>query len=195
MKMSDEDQAASLLDSDVYLMLRKRLVKYFEWRQVRDPGELTDEVFERLVKQLRNGVRLAPEAIVLYAWGIAKHVYSGYLRKEKTLAQVLCEVAANEQESRRISIQNIEPDAENLNLCLENCCTALSPEGSEVFFSYYPAAPELTQEEVFKLRVELAKALGLTHSGLRVKVYRIREKLKTCVMKCIEEASQGQHRM
>src|SRR5689334_10815945 len=73
----DRDRAAEL-----YVQLRYRLVRVFEWRRCSSPDELVDETLKRVGQRLAGGVKLQADDPTRYAQGVAHHVYREAVRRE-----------------------------------------------------------------------------------------------------------------
>lgn len=169
---SDRDVAASM-----YLQLRNDLTKLFELNHCADPEWLTDETFDRVAKKvhvLRQTYEGDPR---LYFYGVARNVIKEDQKKVKTHASI---------EEVEPLAQEIEFKAETADMreeCLHSCLQELSAEKRDLILNYYAKEKQAKIDH----RAELAHRLGTSVETLRVRVYRIRNRLVECIERCLEE--------
>ena len=168
----DRDVAASM-----YLDLREGLAKIFDWAGCDDLEGLTDETFDRVAKKVR-AVRPTYEGDPrLYFYGVARNLIKEELKKVKTYA----------------SLDNIDPPAaavpeaederaEMRAECLQSCLGQLSAANRELIVNYYAKEKQAKIDH----RAALADRLGTSVETLRVRAYRIRKSLVTCIERCVE---------
>lgn len=167
--------------ADLYVQLCQDLAYIFKWRGLDDLEGLTDEVIDRVAKKL-------PEVRPTYVGdprhyfrAVANNVAKEALKKTKT----------------RVSLDDIDPPdprpteseeepAADRDECLQSCLQKLSAENRKLILDYY------AKEKQAKIdyRNELAQEFGVSVETLRVKVYRIRKSLQTCIERCLKNKAE-----
>lgn len=161
-----------------YEILRRKLVRFFEWRGVPDPDELADETIDRVARRLAGGEEIASEDPGAYFHGVARNV----LREHWDRTQ---------RRPGDVSIEGDLPDVSRDDEggaddeprlgCFERCLAALSPETRQLVLRYY------TDEKRAKIdgRQQMAQALGIGLNALRIRMFRVRATLVECVRGCL----------
>ena len=172
----DREVAATM-----YVQLRKDLANIFKWRGCTDHEGLTDEVFDRVQKKVRDVRPTYQGDPRLYFRAVANNVVKENLKKIKT--QVSLEDA---ELPDQITIKSEEEDEADMDDCLQSCLQKLSAENRKLIVDYY------AQEKQAKIenRNELAQQFGMSVETLRVKVYRIRKSLQGCIEGCLKRKAQ-----
>lgn len=161
----DRDQAGKK-----YEQIRQRLIKIFVCRGRNDADELADETINRVTLKAE---RIAEEYVgdpALYFYGVAQKVYLESVRKRAPVA------APPPVET--------SPETEREYECLEKCMKRLSPANRELILDYYQNDKGLKVED----RKRLAERLGIAQNAVRIRAYRIRQALQSCVQKCLEQS-------
>ena len=153
-----------------YEEIQHCLIKFFIARGAADAEDLADETINRVtnkVEELKDfkGDRLR------YFYGVAHMVWKEYLRRPQPPEPPPPppDPGQIEQEYR----------------CLEECIQRLSPDDRELLLQYYYPQEGCTLTEQRKL---LAEKLGIAPNALRIRAFRIRERLQKCVKKCVERS-------
>lgn len=180
---SDLEQFLQTLDlnkdlaAEKYLRLRSGLESFFEWRDCESTEELTDIVFDRVIKKIAEGEVV--ENIEAFSVSIAKFVVMEY--KRKSLRNVeLDELSETESfvdryESEELKKRDLE--------CLRTCLAKLPEAKRKLLVEYYN-----TDEATMILkRKRLADRLELNLNSLRIRVSRLRSKLERCTKDCCGE--------
>lgn len=168
----DRDVAANL-----YLQLREDLANIFRWRGCDDPEGLTDEVFDRVAKKVREVRPTYQGDPRLYFRAVANNLVKENLKKAKS--QVSLEDVDLKQP---ITIESQDEEAAEIEECLQSCLQNLSTKNRELILGYY------AEEKQAKIdhRSELAQRLGIKLETLRVRVFRIRTSLQECIERCLK---------
>ena len=167
----DREVAATM-----YVQLRHDLAKLFSYRGCTDPEGLTDEVFDRVSKKLKD-VRPTYEGDPRhYFRAVANNVVKETLKKATTHVP-LEGIDPPERKSTETEETTIEREE-----CLHSCLQKLTPENRELIVAYYAKV----KQAKIDYRNELAQQLGMSVETLRVKVYRIRRSLQECIERCLE---------
>lgn len=173
---SDRQQAGTK-----YEALRRRLVKFFEWRGCSFPEDLTDDTINRAAKNLEAGENI--HDLAAYCAGVARRVFLESLRSHQ-----------QEQEGlRAVSSSSATPTHESdaRRECLERCLRELSPESSQLIMKYYQGDKQARIEA----RRDLATRLGIPLNALRIRAHRIRVHLEGCVEQCTKRLLAGRNEL
>ena len=151
-----------------YEAIRQSLIKIFAWRRCFDPQSLADETLVRVmsrVSQFRGTYVGDPSA---YIHGVAKTVLAEHMRSPQTSGSVP---------------ETTDTENEKMYGCLEQCFSNLSPSSRELVQNHYSEERSKTKSD----RQDLAQKFGISHNQLRVRIYRIRKTLETCIQACMEQ--------
>jgi|SRR5215471_8616404 len=185
------DTLLACLDSDPdsaglkYEEIRQRLVSFFEWRGCSIPEELSDRTIDQVAKRLAAGEQLRTSKPYVYFHGVALNILKEHWRTpdremarldglpgSKMLAVDPAELAEQETE---------HSEKERRLECLDRCLGNL-PQGSLDLVAGYHRG-EKGKDKVY--RVQMAQALKIPLNALRIRVYRIRAALETCINDCL----------
>jgi len=166
---ADRTQAA-----ERYEQLRVGLAKFFQGRGGHAPEDQADEVVNRAARKLEAGA--AVDDIVGYCHGIARNVL-----REGSKARASEPL---DPETTPAAVSPVDAVAELRLQCLERCMKTLPADDRTLILEYHrPRGAE-------KIRVHKALAVraGVASNTLRIRAFRIREKLESCVVACLEES-------
>lgn len=173
----DQNQAA-----EKYLALRERLERFFEWRGCDNPEDLTDIVFDRVIKKIIEGKEI--RNIEAFCVTIAKYVLMENRRA----------VLKNEEldeNSRRISSDSADSDLDDedeiktLRLkCLDECLTELPEDKRKLMIGYF----DTDEKTMIRKRKSLAEKFGINLNSLRIRISRLKTKLEKCTKNCCTES-------
>jgi DNA-directed RNA polymerase specialized sigma24 family protein len=153
-----------------YEALRRKLVKFFQWRGCRSPEDLADDTINRVARNLEAGENI--RHLAAYCAGIARHVFLESLRasrREEALQAVT-------------HLSPIPPDEDPRWECLERCLRKLSAEDFRLIVQYY----QEDEQARIEARRNLAARLGIPPNALRIRAHRIRVRLQGCVEDCMK---------
>lgn len=154
------------LAGEEYERLRFRLITFFAGRNCRFPDELADETINRIALKLSE---ITIENKMAYAFGIAKNVLLESYRKEKDFVNIdEVQIVANKEETK------FE------DKCLDKCLSELPNENRTLIINYFSE----NKSAKITLREKISENLGITQTNLRMKVVRIKQTLKKCLVKC-----------
>lgn len=153
-----------LLTSPEYEKLRKRLVRLFARRRCRAPEDLADETFSRVLAKIPAIAEEYQGDPIRYFYGIARKIYLEHWRNP---------VACPLEEDFDVATPPDDPRVETLHECLEACMEELDPDERELILEYY------VHDKSVKIdyRKKLAEQRGLAMNALRIRAYRIRQRL------------------
>lgn len=187
------DKLLSFLDSDreiageKYKALHLRLVSFSERRGCSSPEDLADETMSRAARRLDEGVTIYSNDPAAFFRGVARHVLQECRASQARVLALTEDIALaahlsqsqdeiRERESERLMI---EKQVE----CLEWCMEKLSGEDREIIIEYYQGETSVK----IKNRKNLAERLGMTINALRLRAFRIRERLEDCLEHCLDD--------
>jgi DNA-directed RNA polymerase specialized sigma24 family protein len=165
-----------------YLRIRERLTWFFDHRGCRHSDELADETFNRVIRKVSEGEELRKPAS--YCGGVAWNVLQEYWDSAIQFEIELDSVPAN----RQLVIDTAAEDRERGTLehrerrhtCQWECVRLLRPDDRSMLISY------VTSDK--RGREELAREMNVTIGLLRLKVFRIRQRLLECIDRCLAQA-------
>jgi RNA polymerase sigma factor (sigma-70 family) len=184
----DRDRAA-----ERYREIHQRLVRLYEWRGCPSPEELADETLDRVAVRLASGVEIrSPDH---YISRVSYLVFREIVRREQRRRRAL---AAEKVELRSAVLRGPEPEVENeeevdRRRCLHRCLDRLHARERENLLRYYQ------DEKGAKIRNRrrLAAELGVAAGALRIRMYRLRQRLERCIVQCLAEVetdrAEGSH--
>jgi DNA-directed RNA polymerase specialized sigma24 family protein len=173
---SDREQAGAKFES-----LRVRLIKFFEWRNCESPEELTDVVFDRIIKKIAEGEQI--QNINAYSATVAQFVFKEDCRRRERLFQPIEDNPAVENLIAAGSFaETDETDDSRLN-CLEKCLAKFSDENRNLIIAYH----DTDERTMIPTRKRLAEMLDVSLNTLRIRVCRLKAKLEDCTMDCCEK--------
>ena len=165
-----------------YLEIRDRLVAYFSRKNCSTPDDLADETLNRVARRLTEQTIDQDENPAKYCYIVARFVFLEYLRGSQKNELALNELR-NPQRDVVIGANDENALKEHMLGCLEKCLDALEPLSREIIVRYYLGEERSKIEN----RHALAESLGITTNALAIRACRIRDKLESCVKKCIQE--------
>ena len=166
-------------DAEKYENLRAKLCRFFVWRGCPETraDALADETLDRMANKLAEGVEI--QNINAYATQIARFVRLEFFRKNK-----------EEASGDDLPEQSFEPEFNDADapderiMCLRKCLAETIPDAGEQYLiiKYYEAGDG---EMLKNRRKKLAEKLGTNLNNMKVKAYRLREKLERCINDCV----------
>jgi DNA-directed RNA polymerase specialized sigma24 family protein len=178
---ADREQAAAR-----YEQFRTALITFFQFRGSHNPAEDTDIVFDRVGRRLSQGHEIFTPNTINYFYAVARNVW------RERLASPQAEIPLEEDLLSFVPVtpsplevlETIEQDhfREQRVTCLEACLQLLEAEERSFIVAYY----QDTGRAKIRNRQALAARLGIPLPALRVRACRIRDKLETCVARCLK---------
>jgi DNA-directed RNA polymerase specialized sigma24 family protein len=181
---SDRDAAG-----ERYLLLRRRLVKFFGWRGTAAPDELADETMDRVCRRLAEGDRPTVGDPAHYVFGVARNVLReqwGRWRRAGEMPEASHEPLQDPQRAENQA--ELDRRLERRLACLERCLQALDPSARELILRYYRHEKQAKIDD----HGEMARGLGIGMAALRVRLHRIRGRLEPCVRDCLSGRAEGE---
>ena len=170
---TDREQAGKL-----YEEIRQGLIRYFRFHGCSDENALADETMNRVAVKVLNFTSDENVETLSYFYGYAKNIYLEYLsrrRREVGFIATLDYSPLNYHESFDIEDRH--------HKCLESCLKSLPDTERKLVVRYY------SENKIAKieLRRKIAEELGMNAGTLHTKVYRIRNTLRKCIQKCLNQ--------
>lgn len=162
----------------LYEEIRQGLIRYFRFRGCSDEDALADETMNRVAVKVLNFTSDENVETINYFYGFAKNIYLEYLSRRRR--EVGFDPALDYS---RLSYQEHFDIEDRGHKCLESCLERLPGQERKLIVRYY-SENKITKIE---LRRKIAEELGLNAGTLHTKVYRIRNTLRKCIEKCLDE--------
>jgi RNA polymerase sigma factor (sigma-70 family) len=161
-----------------YQEIHAKLIKIFQYRGCHRSEELADETINRVIKRVSEISEEYEGDPALYFFGVANYIYQEYLKSQK-IAPV--KMPPNQTSASLPSEEDYE--TEKRHECLERCLSELDSDERELILQYYKEEKQRKIEN----RKDLSERWQLSALSLRKRTQRIREKLKVCVNKCLNQ--------
>lgn len=168
-----------------YLEIRRRLAAYFDRKNCLTPDELADETLNRVARRLEEEGKIESETPAKYCYIVARFVFMEYLRGMEKAGVPFDDIP---RQLPNNPVSAAEPDnekeiKEKMLDCLERCAGELESQSRELIIRYYFGEERIKIEN----RRALAESLGISINALSIRACRIRDRLETCVKKCVGE--------
>jgi DNA-directed RNA polymerase specialized sigma24 family protein len=176
----DREQA-----SHVYLDLNRKVLTYLESNHCLDANSCADVVMDRFSEIASEGRVSKPRSLI---FSIAWHVLHEYWRNQKRETE-----AARQLQAELIRGHESQRDESGLDSVKSDCrksCLAGMPAKDRTLVKRYNEPDG--QEKLYTTRKKLANELGVTLSELRKRVFKIRNTLRDCYMRCVSAKGHGQ---
>jgi DNA-directed RNA polymerase specialized sigma24 family protein len=161
-----------------YLQIREKLCKFFQWRNCPTPDDLADQTIDRVARRLDEGAEIRSGDVYLFFHGVAINV----LREYWKLAQKVQEKPFEEAPEIKVAAAAEAPaEAREHRLeCLDDCVGQLPAQQLMLIMKYH----EGEGGAKIARRNALAEELGIPLNALRIRAFRIRGELETCITEC-----------
>lgn len=156
-----------------YEDLRRRLTMFFESRSHTDSAQLVDAVMDRVACKLRDGTDIPAADSVPFIFGFARMIALEEYRKR--VKEQTTSLTWDAPDGRQ------QPSDRELE-CLDRCLGALEAETRSTILDYYVGQGSKKLDN----RTGIAARLGITHTALANRMWRIRTRLAQCVRTCVE---------
>jgi DNA-directed RNA polymerase specialized sigma24 family protein len=168
-------------NGQTYLVIRERLLGYFDRKNCLNADELADETLNRVARRLdEESGNIETETPAKYCYIVARFVFMEHLRETKRADHALGQV--QRLASNNYSLMNeTSAEKELRHKCLDQCIGKLDPASRDVITKYYIGKERAKIEN----RRSLAESLGISVNALSIRACRIRDKLEKCVRECI----------
>lgn len=154
-----------------YERLRFRLTAYFAFHKCSFADELTDETINRVALKIGSEVIENKNA---YFYGVARNVYLESLRKERRFVNI-------EDVSVPAPTAEIETSERSTGDFLDKCLQELPSDSRSLILEYMSES----KQAKIDLHKQLADALKMSQTALRMRIVRIKQKLRLCLQECM----------
>ena len=168
---SDRDHAGQM-----YQEIRAHLVRMFLWRGCLTAEDYADETINRVAHKLAAGEQFAD--LPTYFFGVARMLLKEFHRKQEGERRAL----------QKLPAPNLAGSSRELELrldCLEECLRKQPDAARDTIVTYYQG----DKRALIDNRKRLAERLDVSVNTLRMQARRLREKLESCVVKCVARNS------
>jgi DNA-directed RNA polymerase specialized sigma24 family protein len=169
-----------------YEQIRQKLTKFFQWRGCTTPDEYADRTIDRVARKIGEGAEIHSQDVYLFFHGVAINVLREHWKEaQKANVKSLDESPAaqnageNPNEVRERETEHAE--REQRLECLDGCVQKLPAQQLMLITQYHQGEGGV---KIAK-RNELAKHLNIPLNALRIRAYRIRGELETCISECV----------
>jgi DNA-directed RNA polymerase specialized sigma24 family protein len=164
-----------------YEELRRRLIKFFEWRGAFFPEDLADETLDRTARKIDEGEEIE-KSVVALALGIAHFVFLETSKQPDSRRAPLEELISVPAPPEH----RVEDD--DLRVAhLRECLRSLSKEDRELIIEYYWEEGRAKIEN----RKALAERLGISLNALFSRAKRVRDRLQQCMARRLKTKLSG----
>jgi RNA polymerase sigma factor (sigma-70 family) len=166
----DRDHAAQR-----YEELRNKLMTFFRCNNCWDAESLFDETIDRVVRRLGE---VDVHDVMPFIRGVARHVASEAHRSRLRVVSIdeTSELRSNTTDSEE------RASADGRHRCLEECLSQLTPQDRDFTLQLY----KYEGAEKIEQKRRMAEQMGITTGTLRVRAYRVRKQLETCINGCLQ---------
>ncbi len=173
-----------------YESLRQELLAFFARQSPKIPTEeYVDKTFDRIAVKLEKGDDLSAKKPELYCRAVARRLVLEFWRCGASKSEDFESSATSRQLDQQAIAAAFVARAderkhermERQRACLKKCLQRLKPSERELLQRYY-GGDEQTREQH---RQKLAQAFGISYDNLRLRAYRVRQKLKDCLHNCM----------
>lgn len=162
-----------------YEEIRRSLVKIFAWRRCADAEGMADDTIDRVAAKVPTIKERYDGNPHRYFFGVARNLIREY---QKTLD---LHVSLSDLEIANALVSGSDQrDLEREDKCLRHCLEKLTVDERRQIIRYYGGE----KQQKIRLRKEMAAELGIGQNTLRVRMYRLRATLETCIDKCLERS-------
>lgn len=177
----DRDQAG-----EKYQLIRSKLTNFFRWRGCSRPDECADDTIDRVTRKVSEGVSITTRDPYLYFHGVAINVLREYWkRSEREKTESFDEIPSwripgeNPHQQREQELERTQREG-----CLTECMERLPRAQLELIAEYHRGEGGAR----IARRNELATDLGIPLNALRIRAYRIRGELESCIGGCTKKS-------
>jgi len=163
-----------------YELIRRKLIRLFEWRGCAASEDLADETFNRVARRLAEGIEFRSADPYGYFCGVAHLLYKEVLRRASREHRAVEESGDLLRPPDFPVVPGEEEGDERLE-CLRRCLAVLPADQRDLVLRYHQG------ENNIRNRKALCQELKLPNmNALRIRVHRVRQKLESCLEDCLK---------
>jgi DNA-directed RNA polymerase specialized sigma24 family protein len=159
-----------------YVVIRRRLVQYFDRKNCSSPQELADETLNRVARRLEEEGEIVDSTPSQFCFNIARYIFLESLRRREHNEPLPEDLSHSPQFQEEGEWENLRSN------CLQKCLQTLEHEDRIVILGYYQGERRARIEN----RKLIATKLGVSMNALTIRACRIRIKLESCIRKCLK---------
>ena len=172
--------------AEKYERIRQRLAHFFEYRGCSSPDDYADITINCAAKKLHEGSRIYSSDPLSFFIGIARNILQEYW-EQKTKHAASLDHLPDAQHPRVDAIETMQREDDRKRTeaeleCLEECLEQTDRENRELIVGYYIGE----KGQKIRNRKRLAAEFDATPAALRLRAFRLRAKLESCVKSCSE---------
>jgi DNA-directed RNA polymerase specialized sigma24 family protein len=161
----DREQSATR-----YEEIRRKLIRFFTCRGCTEPENLADVTIDRVTRAIDQPSFQYVGDPTLYFYGVAKKVRLEHFRRQARVVEEPIVTDKSQDDRQRYD-------------CLEHCLSTLTSGDHKLVLDYYSYEPGGKGSH----RQLLADQLGIPLNALRIRLYRVRNRLRDCVKACMQQ--------
>jgi DNA-directed RNA polymerase specialized sigma24 family protein len=173
--------------AEKYERIRGRLANFFEYRGCSSPDDYADVTINCAAKKISEGAEIYSSDPLSFFIGIARNILQEYWEQAPRRTASLEDLSDFEhprEDPARIMQREEELNRSDLELsCLEQCLQDFPHQNRDLIISYYVGE----KSQKINNRKRLAAELDIAPANLRLRAFRLREKLESCLKGCLEE--------
>ena len=160
--------------------LRRRLVRFFEYRGCAFPDDHADETLSRVARKLDAGEVI--QDVATYVIGVARMVS----REAAKAATKHASIESAPEREAAVAEPGGNDEHERLLACLRACLHRLTGDDRDLIVRYY----QDDKQTKISNRRQMAAELRVEMNALRLRAFRIRAGLESCVQDCAGRGGQ-----
>ncbi len=153
---------------EAYRRLRRKVVKFFDWKRCREASELADETLVRVLQAIDREANI--RNFNTFVYGIAGHLLVDWIKGQVKSEELRCGLETG------FDLDWLPQDSSDEALCLERCLRTLPPENREFIEACF----------VDKRRAALTRELNLSKNAMRMRIYHSKQRLRACMDVCVK---------
>lgn len=173
-----------------YLVVRRKLIAYFEGRRVSPAEDHADDVLHRVAAKIAGGEKI--HDINRYIFGIARFVRLESYRKPEMSTIDAHQMAGERGTSVRVhSALTVAPNIHDVNgsegvmpACLKGCLGQLGNDKRQLLLAYYEA-DEASGNHIEQRR-SLAASYNKSMGALQKQICLLRQTVSQCTKECVK---------
>jgi DNA-directed RNA polymerase specialized sigma24 family protein len=162
-----------------YERIRQRLTRLFIWRGCANADELTDRTMERVTRRLDEGADIYTDSVYAFFHGVALRVMQESWREAARVSAIAKDPTLVQPPAEADDI-DADGDRERRLACLKRCLAKMPARSRELLHVYHGQ-----KGTAVSARRQLAHALAVPLTTLRLRMHRLRMGLRACIEECL----------
>jgi DNA-directed RNA polymerase specialized sigma24 family protein len=180
----DQEKAANK-----YVIICNKMMIFFQSRGCRSPEYYADVTMNRVAKKLNDGMVIHTSNPSAFFYGVANKVlkesWDDLSQKFISLDDpfIFVDISEDPVEEAMREVERLQLEREMD--CLEECLKKIPYKDRDLILRYYQGETNVKISN----RKKLAEERGFPLNALRIRAFRIRDKLQSCVGRCVERST------